>query len=676
MSLTEPRIDTAPPRTPAPARSVRSASSPGISRSEWPWALSAVVVLAGASLATLALVRHLGAGFGGDEPYYLAAAVSIGRYHTLNMNAGLNWAVTHHAIFPWHAVPGPHLATQIGQPGSVLVDHTIYLPSHAIGLSVLLALPVLAGTYGAVCALVLVLAVLSVGLTYLMGEVIGLRSPWRYAMAALFLVPSYLVATTQVYPDLVSGLAVAIVLMLVALAERRGRLTPYQLVAGTTLMVALPWLDQKNVLLALVPLAALLVAGVRQKLSIDQLGWLAGAGAVSILALVAFNLWGWGHPLGQVQTVSITSWETFTRALALLIDRRQGLIVQVPLVLLGFAGAWVMRRRIPISVVAAGAFVALDILGNATQKVSFGGGSFVGRFQWPAMPILLAFAGLYLVELWRVRRRAAVVLMALGGLAAVIEAIPIVLDEHVYFNQYVWDPSSYSGWWGSLDPSPVLAYLGGVLVSGSLHAASDAPVGIAGLAGAANPWSTARNLWGVATLVLGAALVIVLLVRLVAPRTTGSAHRARLTAGLVSATALALVLTLSSPQMRPPPVTFGAASLSSQGGLIAGTGVASGPSGHGTVIDGPNWTLLPGRYLLAVHYRLDDTEPGVAPASVVAVAGRRPVTLESRALSNGHTVELLPFRLDRTEQVGLSVGWLGSGTLQVNRIVLAKVAQS
>ena len=42
----------------------------------------------------------------------------------------------------------------------------------------------------------------------------------------------------------------------------------------------------------------------------------------------------------------------------------------------------------PVNAMDAVVFVC----GNATQVVSFGGGSFIGRFMWPTVPLLLILA--------------------------------------------------------------------------------------------------------------------------------------------------------------------------------------------------------------------------------------------------------------------------------------------
>lgn len=449
-------------------------------------AACAISILTAASAATLALIRHQGIGIGGDEPFYLVEAVAIGRYHTLNMNPGFNFAVIHHAIRPWKAHPGPHLATTIGQWHQA--SHGLYLSAHGIGLSALLAIPMLVGTRFAEVTLASLLAVLAVGLVYLIGEVGGMRSPWRFVLVGLFLAPAYVLGTTQVYPDLISGLIIAIVIMLVGLLELRGRWTGPQLITGACLLAFLPWFDQKNILLTLLLLAVVLASSARRILPRGQIGWLVIPATISLAFLLALNVWGFGHPLGSTQHVSLVSGETATRAVALLFDRRQGMFAQLPPALLGLAGLWILRRRMPIGVVSALLIVSATIYGNATQVISFGGGSFIGRFGWPALPVVLAFACLYLLELWKVRHRAAAFIAAALGCLYALQALPFLRDEHIYSNHFAWDPASYTGWWGGLDPSPILGYIGGMEVSAVVRVATNSPIGISG-----ELWSTSRG---------------------------------------------------------------------------------------------------------------------------------------------------------------------------------------
>ena len=87
----------------------------------------------------------------------------------------------------------------------------------------------------------------------------------------------------------------------------------------------------------------------------------------------------------------------------------------------------------------AAVIVLVTVYGNATQMISFGGGGFIGRFDWPVLPVLLAFAGLDLVDLWKMRSHATWYLAAIIALLCVVQIIPFVLDEHIYFNHFAGD---------------------------------------------------------------------------------------------------------------------------------------------------------------------------------------------------------------------------------------------
>lgn len=406
----------------------------------------------------LHLIRSQGVRLDGDEPHYLVEAVSLGRYHTLNLNPGYNFALTHHIIYPWKGQPGPNLAASIGQV--TLLRHELYFPFHAIGLSALLALPMLSGTDLASWTLIVVLAALTVGLAHLTSQVSGASSSWRIAIAGLFLAPAFGLATTQVYPDLITGLLVAVIVMTIAKIEVRRECTWTQIVVVALALVALPWMDQKNIFFPIPLLVAFLVGCRRPTRPPRSLRWAIIPTVVSLGALLMLNLYEFGHLLGGGQQIELFGSETWTRALALLVDRRQGIFPQLPIAVIGLAGLWTWRKRLPVAVVSAVAFIAATIYGNATQPDNFGGYSFIGRFQWPVLPLLLAFAGLYLIELWRTRTRVAtVVSLIIVGLFAV-QLVPIVRGEHMYYNVIGWDPATYSGWWGGLDPSPVLGYIG------------------------------------------------------------------------------------------------------------------------------------------------------------------------------------------------------------------------
>jgi hypothetical protein len=413
--------------------------------------------LSSAWLATLHLIRSQGLILIGDEPHYLIEALSISRFHTLNMNPAYNFAVLHHIVYPWVAHPGPHLAAAIGQS---IHRHGLYLPFHGIGLSVLLALPMLAGTSTASVTLILVLAGLTVGLVYLTSEASEIRSPCCWAIGGLFFAPAVCLAATQVVPDFINGLVMGIIVMSIAVIEFRGSCRWSQIGVVSASLVVLPWLDQKNILYPLPLLVAFLLCCLRAKVPPKALRWVIVPAVVSLAGLLVLNLYEFGDLLGGPQVLELATRNTAVRALALLVDRRQGLFVQAPVALLGIAGLWTSRKRLPIAALA-GAFVVLSTLyGNATQPASFGGYGFIGRFQWPTLPVLLAFAGLLLLNMWKVRRLLVAGISVLIGILYLVQLVPILRNEHVYYNGSGWDPQSYVGWWGGLDPSPILGYIG------------------------------------------------------------------------------------------------------------------------------------------------------------------------------------------------------------------------
>ena len=144
-----------------------------------------------------------------------------------------------------------------------------------------------------------------------------------------------------------------------------------------------------------------------------ELAWLAIPALASLLGVVAFNLWAFGHPLGIKNPIAVSGIETWTRSSALLFDRRSGILIQLPVILLGLAAMWAWRRRIPLVVMATVVIAVAVIYGNGTEPGSQTGGSFAGRYAWPLVPLLLGFSALYLIDLWRVRR--AVVPLVVGA---------------------------------------------------------------------------------------------------------------------------------------------------------------------------------------------------------------------------------------------------------------------
>jgi hypothetical protein len=630
----------------------------------------AFAVLFVASLGTLALVRHQGVGLGGDEPYYLAAALAIGRFHSLDMVPAVQYAMAHHMIFPWHLPPGGHIDALASQRPPV-VRHGIIFPNHALGLPVLLAVPLLAGTRVALVVLVALLSALAVGAVRLALGAAGVRSPWGYTVVLLFLAPVYLLASTQVYPDLATGLSLAVVLLLVATAETRGRLTTGELAGGAILAALLPWLHPQNAFYVVLLVAAAGVLCARRTLPRSQLVWLVVPTALSIGGLVAFNEWAFGHALGATQGVSLASIDTLTRAAALVVDRRQGLLAGLPIALLGGVTLWLWRRRTPVFVVTCAAVVVATVYGNATQVISFGGGSFIGRFMWPLLPLFLVLAGMYLVQLGAVRPWGVLVVAVVIAVLYGVQAYPILHDEHLYFNQVAWDPARYAGWWGGLDPSPVLGYLGGATMSDHLSVASDGPTSVAAAVGAAHPWQNARNLWGTACVAALSALVVYVLVHLVR-RPMGLSARGL--AALVGTSVVTLVATWNSGVLLPGTASWAAGSLTGGTGTAQGAGRGVDPvAPAGAVVRGPSWSLLPGRYRATVDYAVVGRRPERGLLTVTALTrspDRGPRVLAAAPLV-APSSRSTTFTVVRTAPVVIAVTWSGGG-LRVDRVALTR----
>ncbi len=419
-------------------------------------ALIAVAGLTLSSLLALLLIRHQGVTINGDEPHYLVEAESIGRFFTVNMSPGYSYIINHHIIYPFVAKPGPTVAAALGNSH---LSHGLYLPIRSIGVSVLLAVPVLAGLKVAEVAWALMLAALAVGVIHLVSLVAGARSPRRFLAAGVFLCPVFVLATTQIYPDLMTGMIVAVAVLLLAMLEVGRQCTRAQLVTGGVLLAVMPWLAEKNIPLTVLILVLLVVAQRRAVMSLRQLVVLAGPAAASVVAAVGFNLWAYGQPLGIKNPVALVGPETFTRAMALMFDRRSGILIQLPIILLGVAALWIWRRRMPLTVVACGDRGGRGHLRQRHRNVLPDRGELLRALPvaggppgaGPGGPLSArAVEGQTQGRAGGGRRRRG----AVGdpGGAGTAQRAPVLQPGP-------WDPMAYGGWWGGLDPSPILGYL-------------------------------------------------------------------------------------------------------------------------------------------------------------------------------------------------------------------------
>ncbi len=432
-----------------------------------------MVAVTVAEQLVLALVHARGIGLSGDQPHYLVIAE----------------ALTHFDVHPLAAYHHDQLTRQITSWPAVLsagVTHTFAGPHgtvsvHDIGLPVLLA-PFFAigGVTSALLGYQLVLAVGFVALHRRASGLAGLGGRGQVVFALAMAGPALWLAATQLYPDLIAGVVLAVAVVEIAVAERSRRLGYYGAAVVGVGLGLLPWLHQKYIVAAALGLVAFVVVAVRGRLPVGR-AVAAVAVAVVLLALKsAYNAYFLGHVLGLPQPPPDLGPNGAAAAIALVVDRQQGLAVQVPTVVLGIAGMWFALRSVAVATVAALAAVGSVLVLNATYTSlqgttavdAFGNLSFAGRYGWSAVPVLLAFAPMVLVRIEPHARRLAAVGAAVV-LASLAEWVPVAADHHQYFNAAMppyapWDPTLYPGWWGWADRVlPVMYGFGR-----SLHSAS------------------------------------------------------------------------------------------------------------------------------------------------------------------------------------------------------------
>jgi len=533
----------------------------------------------------------------------------------------------------------------------------IEFPYHGLGLSLILALPVALGrTIGAGIGMAAALAGLITWLCALVGELGPVRSAWRYGIIGLFAAPAFLVSTTQIYPDLISGLLLAIALVMVASIETAEAPKGSRVILVGVLAGVLPWFHAQNLLYSLIVVVAVVVAGRRRALP-----WKGALGRslVTVGALLAsfvtYNLFVTGKPTGPGGADFSVNLLAVTRTVALIVDRQQGILIQLPVILLGISAIWVWRRRIPVTAISIALLAALVIAIGGSFSNSYGGASLLGRFEWTLGPVLLAFAGLFLLVLSQRRRPAFLAILGAVSLLYVGQALPILLRHHDYYFLGEALPTG-NGWWGVLDPA------------------------LPSFATFQSAWQSPALWWAIAALLCIAGLLVVLLAQLLRPR-------GHLTWGpLLGISALAAIsvvgVALSRPQMVTS-ISFSGASLPhSAGTAFLGARVVVGQRADGAVVVfGPGWSTFPsGRYEASISYLLRDGDRRAAPYDAVLESGRAHAAIirVARGYLPPSKDGMLRFDLPVRQGLGvfIRISWHGSGTLAVRSISLRQLSSS
>jgi len=409
------------------------------------WCAGVLVLAVVFELLVAWFIRSKGVNLTGDEPSYIIQAQSYLHLSphilpTIRADLGANSL----SAYP----PG----APVSSVASFIGSHGVISPFEP-GLGLLL-IPFVASGRLFLGAVVGMLVLNTAGLilihrrtTYLAG--LGRRC--QVLLAILLAAPAVLLAMTQIYPDLISGVLLACAIVEVAIIERTGSVSRFNTVVVVVSAAVLPWLQVKNFVPAVVVLVAYSVAARRSRHSWRATAVVCAIAAASWVLLLAYNAFYFGHLLGLPEPAPRLTSTGVEYTLGLVFDRNQGLFVQVPFAVLGLVGLWLARKRFPAAVLATVASVGAILILNGTYIANpYGGLSFAGRFMWTVIPVMIAWIAIVLARWQRAGRLlwAPVVVVCLAWL---YQAKPILQGNHTYYNMpSPWDPASWPGWWPGL----------------------------------------------------------------------------------------------------------------------------------------------------------------------------------------------------------------------------------
>ncbi len=519
-----------------------------------------------------------GVSLGGDEPTYIAGAlamVHLSPHLDRVAPAGLGQYIRPVPIhgFDVETFLGPHGRVSELDPGMGV----LLAPFVAVG-------PAYDG------ALVGFLAVNSAGLVLIhrrASRLTGLGRRGQVLLAVMLASPALLVAMTQIYPDLISGILIACAILEIAILERTGDLTRTGLAVATVSIAYLPWLEAKNLVPAVVLLGAIAFTLRRGRHPTGVTAVLGAVVIVSWLLLATYNLRYYGHVLGYPEPPFHVSATGIEYVLGLVFGRDQGLLVQVPFALLGVVGLWLARRALPAAVLATvGGLLAVLVLNGSYTVNPYGGGSFEGRFMWTLVPATVAWSAVVVARWERSGRSLRTAAVVIGGIWLYL-AVPVLTGAHNYYNVFeefrLWDPMQVTGWWAGLDRVvPMFDLPGRTFGSPALGLAFESGVAVLGIIAAvqyARPAPFTRiSLWAMA----------------------------------VIAVALVVAVAVAEPALPSTILMMDGASVGAP--LVAGSGPAASP----TVVIAD---VLPGAYRVGLSYRLAGSGDGVWVVLCVSTSG-------------------------------------------------------
>ncbi len=334
----------------------------------------------------------------GDEPHYLIMADSLITDASFDLRAAYARDEKTQAIF------GPVT------PHMVLVDHR-WMPYHAPGMAVLIALPFRIGGQAAVRIwLCLVLALLPWALVRWTRFQLTVRDAAWLTVGVVVCSPSCF-GGSQICPDLPAGVfATALALWLLRRDEDDAH--PLAWIAAGLAMGSLAWLNVKFAATSAVFLVGLVGLAWRawgkRRLKTAQMALVSAAFVlIGPLGLLAFNVRAYGalvggRPLTEVASAPSRAAEIF---LGLHLDQSQGLFVRNPLLLAGVLFLPIFWRRRPAQAAFWGLLYLSLIVPNSLELARYGGGAPTSRFAWSAMwlwavPMTVGLAAFPRVRRW------------------------------------------------------------------------------------------------------------------------------------------------------------------------------------------------------------------------------------------------------------------------------------
>jgi hypothetical protein len=314
----------------------------------------------------------------GDEPHYLLIAESLLRDRDIDLKN--NYFENRFDL--------PIRPDQMAGGGHISIGGKIWAPIHGLGLPILLSFPFsIGGELGATFALLLLAGAIPFLLFGLTSE-LALPS-WKKATLVLLACVTLplLAGSNQIYPDLITGFAILVPLILLfqGFESKRGISVGGFFFGGFCISV-LFWLHVKNLPSAIFLFLGLGGVGIMRRRYRELLltAWLF---LPSLIAFFIYNGRTYGNLLGPVTESSLVfdPPRNLAVAFAIHLDQFHGMFMQNPFLLLGFVGLfplWNLHRRFAVLL---GLVYLAQVLPNTLHPNWFGGHSFAGRFGWSVM---------------------------------------------------------------------------------------------------------------------------------------------------------------------------------------------------------------------------------------------------------------------------------------------------